>query len=90
MTAPVVPPPSRPAAPEPPRAAWLSPRYVLPVLGVLLVLAILFTPQSSVGRAGDRRLTTRSAESQGARGLYETLQRLGWRVERRDTPYVAG
>ena len=65
----------------------LRPAIVLPVLGAVVLLTILLTPQASVGRGGDQRLTTRSAEPQGARGLYETLQRLGWRGERRDDAF---
>jgi hypothetical protein len=34
------------------------------------------------GRSGDSRLTTYSAEPQGARLLYELASRLGWHVER--------
>ena len=67
---------------------WLRPGVVLPLLGVVLVLAIVFTPQgATVGRVGSDRLTTHSTESQGARGLYDLMRRLGWRTERRNTPF---
>ena len=39
----------------------LRPAIVLPVLGAVVLLTILLTPQASVGRGGDQRLTTRSA-----------------------------
>ena len=65
----------------------LRPAIVLPALGIVVLLTILLTPQASVGRSGDQRLTTRSTEPQGARGLYEALQRLGWRAERRDEAF---
>jgi hypothetical protein len=55
---------------------------VLPVVFGLIVLVALLTPEEMRGRGGDARLTTHSANSQGARLLYELAQRLGWRVER--------
>ena len=57
-------------------------RLVLAALLILIVLAALFTPEVIGGRSGDARLTTYSAEAQGAKLLYELASRLGWRVER--------
>ena len=80
-----LPPP--PDAGAPGRSRWLRPGVVLPALAVVLVLAIVFTPQNTIGRVGNDRLTSYSTESQGARGFHESLRRLGWRVERRLTPF---
>jgi len=63
---------------------WTRPRVVLPVVGALVVLVALLTPQVNGGRTGDKRLSTHLTGSQGARLFYETAARLGWRVERRD------
>ena len=73
-------------APSPPRRAewWARPRVVLPVVGALVVLVALLTPQPDAGRAGDPRLTTHTAGALGARLFYETAERLGWHVSRRE------
>ena len=68
-------------------AGLLRPRVVLPALAVILVLAIVFTPQSTVGRVGSSNLTTYSTESQGARGLHDAMRRLGWSTSRRLSPF---
>jgi hypothetical protein len=59
-------------------------RRRLALAGVLsvIVAAALLTPEMIGGRSGDSRLTTYSAEPQGARLLYELASRLGWHVER--------
>lgn len=57
-------------------------RLALAAILILIVLAALFTPEVVGGRSGDGRLTTYSAEAQGAKLLYELASRLGWRVER--------
>ncbi|WP_025411471.1 DUF4350 domain-containing protein [Gemmatirosa kalamazoonensis] len=64
----------------------LTPRVVGGVFVLLLVAALLVSPEE--GRTGDARLSSRSAAPQGARALAETLQRVGWRVERRDAAYA--
>ena len=48
------------------------------------MLVALLTPQPDAGRTGDRRLSSYHANALGARLLYETAERLGWRVSRRD------
>jgi hypothetical protein len=48
----------------------------------LIAIAALLTPEVVGGRSGDDRLTTYSADAQGARLLYELAGRLGWHVER--------
>ena len=57
-------------------------RLALAAILTLIALAALFTPEVIGGRTGDTRLTTYSAEAQGAKLLYELASRLGWRVER--------
>jgi hypothetical protein len=63
---------------------WTRPRVVLPLIGVLVVLVALLTPQPTGGRAGDQRLSTHLSGPLGAKLLYETAGRLGWRAEQRD------
>lgn len=68
-----------------PRAEWWArPRVVLPIIGVLIALVALLTPQVNGGRTGDPRLSTHLTGALGARLLYETAGRLGWQVSQRD------
>ena len=74
-------------SPTPPlRSAdwWTRPRVVLPIVGALVVLVALLTPQLDESRAGDPRLSSHLTGALGARLLYETAGRLGWRVSQRD------
>ena len=48
---------------------WTRPRAVLPLVGLLVVLLALLTPQPSLGRIGDPRLSTHLAGSLGARAF---------------------
>lgn len=64
---------------------WTRPRVVLPIIGALVVLVAVLTPQTIGGRSGDQRLSTHLSGSLGAQLLYETAARLGWRVSRRDS-----
>ena len=64
---------------------WARPRVVLPLVAAFVVLLALFTPQPSLGRMGDGRLSTHLAGSLGARALAETAERLGFDVARRDS-----
>jgi len=57
-------------------------RLALAAVLTVIVGAALLTPEMIGGRTGDSRLTTYSAEPQGARVLYELASRLGWHVER--------
>jgi len=57
---------------------------VLPIIGVLVVLVALLTPQA-VDRTGDNRLSTHLGGPLGARIIYETAGRLGWHVAQRDS-----
>jgi hypothetical protein len=53
-------------------------------VGALVVLVALLTPQATGGRTGDARLSSHLAGAQGAKLLYATAARLGWRVSRRE------
>ena len=66
-------------------------RRRIALAGVLTLIAVtaLLTPELTGGRAGDQRLTTYSADPQGARLFYELAGRLGWRVERRTDDSIA-
>jgi hypothetical protein len=72
-------------APPPRSEWWARPRVVLPIVGALVVLVALLTPQPDAGRTGDPRLSSHLTGALGARLLYETAERLGWRVSQRDT-----
>jgi hypothetical protein len=58
---------------------------VLPLVGAFVVLLALLTPQPSLGRIGDPRLSSHLAGSLGARALAETAGRLGFDIVRRDS-----
>lgn len=77
MTAPKPAPPRR-------REWWARPGVVLPLVGALVVLVALLTPQPSGGRLGDDRLSSHLAGSLGARALSETAARFGFSVSARD------
>lgn len=70
---------------EPVSDWWTRPRFVLPLVGALVVLLALLTPQPSLGRTGDPRLSTHLAGSLGARAFAELAERFGFRVVRRDS-----
>src|SRR5436305_11080678 len=57
-------------------------RLALAAVLTLIAVAALLTPELIGGRTGDERLTTYSAEAQGAQLLYEQSARMGWHVER--------
>ena len=64
---------------------WARPRVVLPLVGAIVVLVALLTPQPSVGRMGDPRLSSHLAGGLGARALAETAERFGFDVVRLDS-----
>jgi len=70
--------------PKVPTALQRRRRRIVALFGVLALIAVaaLLTPEVIGGRSGDERLTTYSADAQGARLLYELAQRLGWHAER--------
>ena len=69
----------------PAREWWTRPGVVLPVVGSIVLIVALFTPQSASGRFGDPRLSSHLANALGARVLHDMASRLGWRTVRRDT-----
>lgn len=70
---------------------WARPRVVLPVIGALVILVAVLTPQATDARAGDQRLSTHLSGALGAKLLYETAGRLGWTVaQREDRPVPRG
>jgi hypothetical protein len=74
-----------PPSPTPPRkrGRWARPGVVLPIVATIALILALLTPQSSVGRVGDPRLSSHHASSLGARLLAETAARLGFLVSAR-------
>jgi hypothetical protein len=80
------------AAPSPQRlsmARIARPQVLLPIAVVVLMVGVLFGPaqQPSFDRSGP--LSTTDASASGARGFYETAQRLKWPVSRRTTAWPA-
>lgn len=67
---------------------WLEPRRALPVLLVVVLIVLLFSPSGWIGQ-GAGTLTTFGGGPGAARSIYLVLQRLGWTVERRRTPLRA-
>jgi hypothetical protein len=55
-----------------------------------MVLVALLTPEQSVGRSGDARLSSHLAGPMGARALYETAARFGFTVSQRDLTPLPG
>ncbi|MDQ6633344.1 MAG: hypothetical protein M3Z10_01160, partial [Gemmatimonadota bacterium] len=82
--------PTRDPQPTPNRDWWARPRVVLPVVGAVMVLVALLTPEQSVGRSGDARLSSHLAGPMGARALYETAGRFGFAVSQRDLTPMPG
>ncbi len=71
---------------ELPRAEWWTrPSVVLPVVCSVALLVALLTPQAASGRFGDPRLTTHLANSLGAKVLFETAARFGWKTVQQDS-----
>jgi hypothetical protein len=67
---------------------WLRPRYVLPALGLLLLLAVFTTPQDEQD-AASRVMTTYGDGEWGLIGLYRVLDRLRIPVSRGELPLRA-
>jgi hypothetical protein len=74
----------------PSRDWWARPRVVLPLVGAAMLLVALLTPEQSVGRSGDARLSSHLAGPMGARALYETAARFGFAVSQRDLTPLPG
>jgi hypothetical protein len=69
---------------------WVRPRIVLPLVGAIVLLVALLTPQPELGRMGDPRLSSHLAGGLGARALAETAERFGFTVVRRDSAGAPG
>jgi hypothetical protein len=65
---------------------YTRPKIVLPLVGTLIFLAALLTPQATVGRGGDPRLSSYSSAPMGGKIFFETAKRFGWRVEQSKSP----
>ncbi len=77
--------------PPPTPVWWAKPSWVLPVIGTIVVLVALLTPQPSEGRLGDQRLSISLSGPSNARVLAELSKRMGWTVVNDTTPdIVAG
>ena len=76
---------------EPGRGAFvdwlLKPRVLLTIAAVTLVIAGLQISTTDGTEERSAPLSTYSASSGGARGIYQVAQRLGWRVSRRLTAF---
>jgi hypothetical protein len=73
--------------PAAPRASewWTRPAVVLPIVGTIVLIVALLTPQAASGRFGDSRLSSHLAGTLGARVLHDMSARLGWRTIQQDT-----
>ena len=69
----------------PGRVWWTRPGVILPVVGSIVLIVALFTPQGASGRFGDPRLSSHLASALGARVLHDMATRLGWRTLRSDS-----
>ncbi len=65
---------------------WLKPRFVLSALLLALVITVILSPVVEV--SSGPYLSTRSRAIDGARGLREVLDRLGWRTSERIVPFA--
>src|SRR4051794_40680015 len=76
--------------PAPPRQRdwWARPKVVLPFVGAIALVVALLTPESTVGRIGDSRLSSHLTGSLGAAALAQTAERFGFTVVARDTAPV--
>jgi len=75
-------------APPRPRDWWTRPKVVLPVVGALALLVALLTPEPSIGRIGDARLSSHLTGSLGAGALAQVAARFGFRVVANDSAAV--
>jgi hypothetical protein len=73
---------------EPRTPFLLRPRGIFALLALLVLVAVLFTPEPDIG-SGSMRLTTFGADAYAARGVHDVMARLGWQVERRRAPLRA-
>ena len=76
--------------PAPPRSRdwWARPKVVLPFVGAIALLVALLTPEPTIGRIGDSRLSSHLTGSLGAGALAQTAARFGFHVVSRDSSPV--
>ena len=75
-------------APPRPRDWWTRPKVVLPLVGSVALIVALLTPEPSIGRVGDARLSSHLTGSLGAGALARTAERFGFQVTARDSEAV--
>ena len=75
-------------APPRPRDWWSRPKVVLPIVGAIAVIVALVTPEPTIGRIGDSRLSSHLTGSLGAGALARVAERFGFTVAKRDTAAV--
>lgn len=75
-------------APSRPRDWWSRPKVVLPLVGAIALIVALLTPEPTLGRVGDARLSSHLTGSLGAAALARTAERFGFKVIARDTSPV--
>ena len=71
-------------APTSRKSRFLRPTIALPVLGVIVLVVALFTPEPV--EQGRGSVSTYSRSENGGQLVYELARRLGWRVARRLSP----
>ena len=69
------------------RLAWATPRRVFALSALVIVGGVLLAPQPESDMS--ERLTTNGNAPGQARGFHEAVRRLGWPVERLETPFRA-
>ncbi len=75
-------------APARPRDWWSRPKVVLPLVGAIALIVALLTPEPTLGRVGDARLSSHLTGSLGAAALAQTATRFGFRVDAQDSSPV--
>ena len=65
---------------------WLKPRFILSALLIALVITVILSPVVEV--SSGPYLSTRSRAIDGALGVREVLERLGWRTSERIVPFA--
>jgi hypothetical protein len=75
-------------APARPRDWWSRPKVVLPLVGAIALIVALLTPEPTLGRVGDARLSSHLTGSLGAAALARTAERFGFQVSARETSPV--
>ena len=75
-------------SPARPQDWWTRPARVLPIVGTIILMVALLTPQRSEGRFGDQRLSSELSGTMGARVLADLAVRLGFTVRKDSLPDI--